>query len=58
MELNEKTTINVLDPTGRLIMHTNANGRYNLDMSTQPTGTYTLQLLTETGIGVKRILKY
>lgn len=58
MELNEKTTINVLDPTGRLIMQTNASGRYSLDMSIQPTGTYTLQLLTETGATVQRLLKY
>lgn len=58
IELTEQTQITMLDARGRKIMETTSNGRFTLDLSAYPTGTYTLQLRTETGVGVKRLVKY
>ena len=58
MELTEPTLLTVYDARGRKIIETNENGRFALDLSTVPTGTYTLHLRTETGVGVKRLVKH
>ena len=58
MELTEPAVITVLDARGRAVVKTNANGQFTLDLSAFPTGTYTLQLNTESGVGLKRLVKY
>ena len=58
MELTEPALIAVLDVRGRTILETNANGPFTLDLSAEPTGTYTLQVRSETGVGTKQMVKY
>lgn len=58
LELTVPTLITVMDSRGRKILETNGNGRFTLDLSAYPTGTYTLQLRTQTGVGVMRLVKY
>lgn len=58
MNFTEPTTIRVFDGTGRLVLESNGNGLFSLDMSAHPTGTYNVQLIVETGVAVRPIMKY
>jgi hypothetical protein len=58
MELMEPTVIRVFDATGRVVLETNGNGLFTLDMTAYPAGSYAVQFIVESGIGVKRLVKY
>ncbi|MDP6909742.1 MAG: T9SS type A sorting domain-containing protein, partial [Flavobacteriales bacterium] len=57
MELTEAAVITVLDARGRTVVETNGKGRFTLDLSGFSTGTYTLQLRTDSGVGTKRLVR-
>ena len=58
MELTEPTTIRVFDAAGRVVLETNGNGLFALDMTAYPAGSYAVQFIVESGIGIKRLVKY
>lgn len=58
IELTEPAQITLMDSRGRKVMESNGNGRFALDLSAHSTGTYTLRLRTEKGVGTKRLVKY
>ena len=57
-EKESKYRIRILDLLGKEVLSTNVRGtRHSLSTAVLPSGTYLLQVISEDGVGIKKIVK-